>query len=86
MYSEHSPEEWFPSAALHSAHRDLQGLDGQRTLLTAHPEVREHSLGDGLLEGVDVRVVGRVVERHPSPVAVQLHPDPPRVPLQVEPR
>ncbi len=73
------------STILDSFHRNLQRFDRQRTLLTTHPEVRKDCLGDGVLEGVDVCVVMRVVEWHPALVTVQLHPDPLRVPLQAEP-
>lgn len=61
-------------------------LDGQRTVVAAHPQVREDRLAEAVLEGVDVRVGVRVVERHPALVAVQLHSDPPRVRLQRQPR
>lgn len=60
--------------------------DGQRIVAAAHPQVRKDRLGEAVLEGVDVRVAVRVMERHPALVTVQLHPDPLRIRLQRQPR
>lgn len=74
------------SAIINSFYRYFLWFNLQRTLLTTHPEIRKDPLSDGMLEGIDVCVVLRVVERHPALVKVQLHSDLLRALLQVQPR